>query len=216
MLMRNMVGPNSTTVQRDSTRMLVTLLATAILMTCNSHSTMQAQEMPVPIQAQASLLFRIAEFDRNLVAGVGHEIVIGILYQPRFRESSNARHELASILHGRATIAGVPVRYVAVELSEVPGLRDVLLRDSVDVLYITPLRAQPVREITAVTRDIAVVTWTGVPEYVSRGVAVGIGDLGGRPRILVNSNAARLEGAAFSSELLKLATIVVENHDLQE
>ena len=47
-----------------------------------------------------------------------------------------------------------------------------------------------------------------MPEYVEEGIAVGIGLRNMRPLILINLEAARAEGAAFSSQLLSLARIV--------
>jgi hypothetical protein len=74
--------------------------------------------------------------------------------------------------------------------------------------YVTPLRAVDVKLIAAVARSAHVTTMTGVTHYVTRGLAIGVALRGGRPRILVNLEASRLEGADLSSELLNLVEIV--------
>ncbi len=71
-----------------------------------------------------------------------------------------------------------------------------------------PLRAVGIDAITEVTRLLNVVTCTGVPEYVSEGLAFGLSILGEHPFIVVNLHASREEGARFSSELLKLSHVV--------
>jgi hypothetical protein len=38
-------------------------------------------------------------------------------------------------------------------------------------------------------------------------LGAGLGEQGGRPKILINREACRLEGADFAAELLKLARI---------
>jgi hypothetical protein len=53
-----------------------------------------------------------------------------------------------------------------------------------------------------------VVTLASVPAYVGAGLAIGVALRDGRPHILINLAASRLEGADLASELLKLATIV--------
>jgi len=77
-----------------------------------------------------------------------------------------------------------------------------------DVVYLTPLRSFDVRSISQTGRDLGILTLTGVPEYVELGIAIGLDRERGRPRILVNLEAAIAGGADLSSELLKLARMV--------
>jgi hypothetical protein len=63
-------------------------------------------------------------------------------------------------------------------------------------------------ELAAATRKSKVTTFTGTGEYVSLGIAVGVRLEGDRPRLLINVQQAKLEGADFSAELLKLAKVV--------
>jgi hypothetical protein len=49
---------------------------------------------------------------------------------------------------------------------------------------------------------------TGVPDYVRRGVAVGIGVVQDKPQVLINLAAARAEGSDFDASLLRIATIL--------
>jgi len=78
----------------------------------------------------------------------------------------------------------------------------------VDVVYLTPLRAKDIGSITRVTRELHISTMTGVEEYVREGVAVGLGVWQEKPRVLVNLDASKAEGADFSSRLLSLAQLV--------
>jgi hypothetical protein len=52
------------------------------------------------------------------------------------------------------------------------------------------------------------VTLTGMPEYVEAGVAIGIGERGGRPLIRVNLDASRAQGASLAAELLAISDVV--------
>ena len=54
-----------------------------------------------------------------------------------------------------------------------------------------------------------ILTVTGVPAYVDKGVAVGISlNRENKPLILINLASSKSAGSAFDANLLKLATIV--------
>ena len=72
------------------------------------------------------------------------------------------------------------------------------------------LRAVAVDDIVTLTRELQVLTFTGVPAYVNDGMAVGIDLLEKKPKIVINLPAARAEGAAFNAHLLKLANVIQE------
>jgi len=171
--------------------------------------TFHAQEMEVPIEVQFPLLLKVLAFDRSLKTRVGEEIVIGIVYQEKFRASLNVKDEveaLAGMISPR-TIQDVPFRTVAIDLAS-PRFRDILADQGVDILYVAPLRAVGVEEIAAISRERRLTTLSGVPDYVEKSLAVGVGIKGEKPMILINLPAARAEGANFSSQLLKLAKVI--------
>ncbi len=190
-------------VRRVPTLVLVGL---ALLVPLVTSAT--AQEVMVPVETQLALFPRILAFDRAFDHRRDKDLVIGILYQERFRASLNVKNLLIE-LSERDTATRQPIhRYVPIDMTEAGALRAALAHHSIDVLYVAPLRAVNIDDIVAVSREHSILTYTGVPEYVKQGVAVGIGARGGRPHILINLTAARAEGADFSSELLKLAQIV--------
>lgn len=168
-----------------------------------------AQSMPVPIEIQYPLLMRVFSADRNLTARSGSDMVIGVIYQKGVRESSQAAAALQEWARRNPSspIAGSTVRLVPTAVDEMAGLDLRLLRDSVDLCYIAPLRAASLDSLLAATRRAGVATCTGVPEYVERGVSVGIGVKADRPQILVNMSAAKAEGIELGSQVLKLARV---------
>lgn len=170
----------------------------------------QAQEMPVPLDVQFSLFLKILTFDRSLRARVGNEIVIGILYQRNFRASHNVRDELADLIDKSSVhqVQDILMRHVSIDLSDETDFATAVLRHSVDILYIAPLRAVGIETIYTVSRARQILTLTGVPEYVDSGLAVSIGLRGGKPLIVINLSASKAEGADFHSQLLKLAKVI--------
>jgi iron complex outermembrane receptor protein len=61
-----------------------------------------------------------------------------------------------------------------------------------------------------VSRAKKIMTLTGVPDYVELGLSVAIGIKGRKPQITINLPAAKAEGINFSSQLLKLAKVIME------
>jgi hypothetical protein len=65
-----------------------------------------------------------------------------------------------------------------------------------------------IEDIVAISRARKITTITGVPEFVKKGIALGLTLRAERPLVLVHLPAARAEGADFNSQLLKLARVL--------
>ncbi len=53
-----------------------------------------------------------------------------------------------------------------------------------------------------------ILTLTGVPEYVEKGLSIGVWIKGERPALLINLAASKAEGADLDSQFFNLVTIV--------
>jgi hypothetical protein len=176
-----------------------------------SVRTLTAQDMGVPVDVQIPLLYKILTFDRKLgERAAGDDIVIAIIYQEAFRASVTARNQVTETARriGESSILGHPVHWVSLDLGEVTDLAAAFARHRVDVIYVAPLRGVGLEQITSAARGARVTSFTGVPDFVDRGVAVGIGLHRDRAQILINLRAARAEGAEFGSPLLNLARVI--------
>ncbi|HEX6789923.1 MAG TPA: YfiR family protein [Candidatus Krumholzibacteria bacterium] len=165
-------------------------------------------ESGLSVAVQYPLILKILQFDRNLAARSGDEIVIAAVYQGRYRASTRVRdevHRAAESSPGR--VADLPVRVVDIDIEQT-SLRDAIKSLGVDVVYVAPLRAMDIASITAVTRELGVATVTGVEDYVHEGISVGLGVRQEKPCVLVNLDASKAEGVDFSSRLLSLAQLV--------
>ena len=58
------------------------------------------------------------------------------------------------------------------------------------------------------TRRLKVITMASRQDYVQRGLSLGVFAIDGKPTILVNLAASKAEGAAFGSDLLRLAKVI--------
>ena len=170
----------------------------------------RAQEMELPVEVQMTMISRILGFDRAFEDRVeGEEVVIGVAYQARNRESVNAMTAFGEAIEVPGfAINGLPVRAVPIDLEAQRDLRGRMDREDLDFLYITPLRAANLSTLVRVAHELGVTTLSGVPDYAMDGAAVSVGRRASRPEIIINLPSCDALGVAFSSRLLELARLV--------
>lgn len=170
----------------------------------------RAQEMPVPVNLQFQLFVKILSFDKNLEKQTGDSLRLAVVCQSGWRQSDRtARSFLAEAAADESLrIQNLPLAVRRHHLGTIPELRKFLVAEKIDVVYIGPLRAVAVSDITALTRELQVLSLSGVPEYQKHGVSVNLNIKGATPAILINQKSAKHEGADFSSRLLHLVTII--------
>jgi hypothetical protein len=168
---------------------------------------LSAQEMEIPVAIQIPLFIKVIAFDRHIEINTATDVVFVIAFQSGHRRSAETKDEVARVLAELPVDDRRTIRVVTVDLDR-EDLRTVLRDQRATLLYITPLRGLALSAITTVTRGVQVTTFTGVPKYVDQGLAVGVRRVGDKPKLLVNLRVARLEGADFSAEFLKLVQLV--------
>lgn len=181
----------------------------ALSMTIIANLALPAQYIEVPVEVQYPLLLKILTFDRNLKSRVGAELVLGVVYQGKYKASEQAKNLFIRQLQQSAInrVEGIPIRPTTIDLDQ-SDLGAFITAEKVDLLYILPLRAYDLAQISQTSSSYKVLTLTGVPAYVEAGMAVGIGVKGDRPQIIINLSAAKKAGADFSSQILKLAKVI--------
>ncbi|MBM4166165.1 MAG: DUF4154 domain-containing protein [Ignavibacteria bacterium] len=185
----------------------ILLFFIAALVVCSND--LSSQDIAVPVELQVSLFTKIVSFDRKFHERAGKEMVIGVVYQNTFRNSLVVKEQFCSLLENisEGKISGILFRYVPIDFSEKSNLLQTVESESIDVLYICPLRTVELASIITVSQTHHALTFTGVPEYVERGISTGVGLKGNKPQILINLPASKAEGIEYTSQLLKLAKI---------
>jgi YfiR/HmsC-like len=172
-----------------------------------------AQELAVPVAVQIPILAKILNFDRKLPERAGGRLVIGVLYQSRYRASATVAADVCRVLEqlpvsALGALESMERSCVAIDLDATPALDSALKRKGIRVLYVSPLRAVHLQDVAAVSRAAQITTVTGVPRYVETGLAIGVDMKGEQPEIVINLAASRAEGADLTSQLLNLARVV--------
>ncbi len=166
-----------------------------------------AQAMDVPVTTQLSLFLKVMTFDRNLEKRAGQKLVLAIAFQSENRTSSRARSEALAALSGITKVGIHDLEVIGIDLDK-QNLETELRDHNVAFLYVTPLRAMNLNEVISAARTAGVSTITGVPGYVEGGLSVGVRLQADRPRLMINLEASKLEGADYKAELLKLAQLI--------
>jgi hypothetical protein len=169
-----------------------------------------AQDMALAPDRQIQLLLKVLTYDRRFAEKAGGALNVGIVYSPSDAESAKAAEEISSVLYKMQdkTVKQLPLNYFLVEYSTGANLESAVKSRKISLLYMAPGTSRAVSEVTRVARALGVTTATGVPDYVRRGVSVGIGVRQDKPEILINLPASRLEGCEFDASLLRIATVI--------
>ena len=185
-----------------------------LLLLAGASTVASSQEMTVPVDVQYPLLMKVFATTRGFAGRVGQELVIGIVYQPKFRRSVDARDALVEAIGQVSTtpLESIPIRVVDCPLGDAAADPATVFGDTaIDLIYIAPLRAVDVKMLTTFAGERPVMTCTGVPAYVDDGVTVGVDSKGNRPQILINLAAAKTERIEFPHQLLQLASVTLLN-----
>jgi len=137
-------------------------------------------------------------------------LVIGILCQERYRTSASTADEVEELLSNTDWLTGKAVQVVRIPWEGRADAERRLRESRVRILYVAPLRSVDPQTVGEVCADLRIPAFTGVPEYVSEGIPLGVMKRGGKAAIMVNLPAARRAGADLSSQLLHMVEVIGE------
>ena len=165
-------------------------------------------EMVVAADRQVPLLLKILTYDRHLER-VGQHLMIGIVRSPTSAASAKACGEVQAILQSYLgkTVKQIPIDYQWADYAGPEKLLTWAKTKKINVFYVSPGNEKNLAAILKVGQENGISSMTGVPAYVERGVAVGIGERQAKPQILINLESSRREGSEFDASLLRAATI---------
>jgi hypothetical protein len=168
--------------------------------------------MPLSVDRQLLTLLGILErFDRNVQHKVRNELKIGIVYAADQPASLRTRDELVRTLDAdfsRVTFNQLPIRHVTIAYASPRDLEAAVRANRVNVLYVTPGNEDNLDGILKISHTYGISSVTGVPDFVRRGVALGVGKKQSGPEIIVNLANSRSEGMNLHPSLLRIATVV--------
>jgi hypothetical protein len=165
----------------------------------------QPEAANVPLDVQLPAFLKALSFDRNLVESDG-ELAIGVVFDPKDKGSESTKDRLLEIHREltRLRVKGQRVRLVAIPYESESSLSAA----GVKVLLIAPLSSSSLESVVRESARSDFLTLATDASDLDRGLAMGMEMDGGRPRFVVNLDAAVDAGASFESSFLTLCRIV--------
>jgi hypothetical protein len=166
--------------------------------------------MPVPAALQVPLLLKVLTYDRNFGTRGESRLHVSIVAAPGDPLSARTGAEIASVLTllSDKTVRRLQLTHATIDYTSDKQIAGALPENAVNVIYVTPGSDRYLADLVQVSHARQAITATGVPTYVSRGVAVGIGARQDRPEILINLAASKAAGSEFDAGLLRIASII--------
>ena len=169
-----------------------------------------AQETTVPVDLQVELLAKILSLNKSFdLDDSSKSINVGILYSSSLRQSVRTKDEIIDQTKGNIIQLKKTKAFIKpIEITNINSLKNDLLDQKIDVLYITPIRGYNITEITHMCRESQILTFTGVSNFISdNDISVGFDLQNNKLQITINLESAKAEGANFSSRLLNVSQI---------
>ena len=180
--------------------MFARAFALGLLITAAAQTS---SELQVPLGIQLPALLKALGYDRGLDID-GGELVVAVLFDPSDPASIDTKDRILAIHKEltRLTVKGKRVVFepVAYERGRSPA--------GVRVLLAAPLPRASMEEIASRASAEKILTLATTPEGVEKGMVLGMEMRDGKPRFLVNREAAVTTGASFESGFLDLCRIV--------
>ncbi len=168
----------------------------------------RAEDVPVPINLQADLLFMIAAQDRNLPERAGEVVRVLIVVKAGEEAARAAAQFKAAAAAGKPKVAGLPHAEEVVPFAGAAALAEACKARRAAILYLAP--GFTGAEATAIGQALEggnVLSAAAEPGLVTKGVVLGFDLVAGRAKLLVDLTQAGKQRVSFSPEVLGLMAV---------
>jgi hypothetical protein len=162
----------------------------------------------VPVERQALILTRALAYDENLSRRAGDEITVAVLSAKGSTDPNADAATKAFRSLGAVKVQGLPVRAIQIPYTNASTLAATIDGEGIDALYLSAPFDGELAALLEITRRKKVISMGSKEEQVNKGAALGVFSVEGKPTIFVNLPSSKSEGAAFSSDLLRLAKVI--------
>jgi hypothetical protein len=164
-----------------------------------------AAALPIPLQA--SLLAKVANYDRNFRKRAGDRARILLVARAEHADSAAAASQMAAALGRLPSIAGLPHDELAHTYSRADVLAELCKARRIAIVVLGPGFDEDVEVIRRALDGLEIMTVATVPDYVPRGVVLGFDVVSGKPRILVHLSQAKRQQVQFRADALSLMQV---------
>lgn len=166
-----------------------------------------AQTMTVEADRQVQILLKVLTYDRQFEAKAGQRLKIGIVYVSSDDASRKAADEIGTTLKSYADkpIKKIPFSFVMIAYTTPGAVEQTIKAEGIGLLYVAPGNTKHLADLVRISQQHKITTATGVLDYVTKGIAIGVGIERDKPRIHINLASCKSEGSEFDASLLQIA-----------
>jgi hypothetical protein len=159
---------------------------------------------------QAVILARALAYDDNLRTRAGDSLVVAVIFKAGQGASESAADTMVRAFKAieGVKVQNLPLRVVKLAYSGKDALHAAVSGQGIDAVYVCPGLESDQGSIREVSRRDHILTIASREDQLNSGLSLGVFAFDGKTTITVNLSASKDEGAAFSSELLRLARVV--------
>jgi len=156
------------------------------------------------------LFLKVASYDDSFQGGKQFDSVkVYVLYDPAQAVSCRQTQEAEKYFreNSQLKVLGTPCGYQALPLADADSVLNSVGQRNYSILVVTSLAYEKVKPLLQAIERMKVRTFAIDSEQVKEGLAVGLKVDDKATTIIVNMEAAKLEGSKFSAHLLKICEL---------
>jgi hypothetical protein len=166
-----------------------------------------AQTTLVPPSLQASLLAKVAGYDRKFVERAGARAKVLLVQKADDSESVRAVVEMKNALAAIDTVGGLPHDEEVSDFKDAAAIANLCRSRRIAIVYFGPGLGKQVPSIRAALTSVSVLSVASVPEYVRDGIVLGFNLVSGNAKLVVHLGQARAQNVVFEAKVLRLMTV---------
>lgn len=188
----------------NSKKILFAVFTFMLLFNTNTLS----QDVKVPLEIQFALLPKVLMLEKSL-AVQDEKIKIAIIYDASIRSSIRMKDKILSFIENQSYKKdNTKFNFVTIDLANEADLSETLKESNIDAVYLTPLKSENITLVSFHCKNLKLISFTGVEKYLDYGISILFDIKNKKPKITINLESAKEEGASFSSYLLRLVNII--------
>ena len=168
----------------------------------------RSQQSKVPLEIQFALLPKVLLLEKNL-ALKEKDIRVGIVYDNSSAASRLSKNKIFEFTDNPTYKEdNSKFQFIPIAIKEANDFQNTVSSQQLDAIYLTAEKSFSISNLLDICKKHKIISFTGIEEYFNEGVSVFFDIRNNKPKITINLQSAKKEGANFSSYLLRLANII--------
>jgi hypothetical protein len=162
-----------------------------------------AEDAYVSPEVQATLLAKVASYDRNFAARAIDRAKILLVTRGDDPDSVREVAEMGAALASIAAVGGLPHGEEVTTFTSAAAIAQMCSSHRIAIVYFGPGLSEQIPAIRTALTSVDVLSVAAVPDYVQQGVVLGFEVVSGAPRLLLHLGQARAQNIHFGARILK-------------